>query len=1160
MNDSARRFFDDLTTIEENETFSLAEKVRRQRSSLEQCCKFLTKEDGLTFSNLFGRLEYLCNKMQLSKLQKSRLHEFRIFANKVVRQKTEPDFQEYYRAIKVLARSYGLFFGVEVPDQIKTLYESRELGEESIRSYHVNPEGFRAMLLNIDTEKHELLVQPDISGEAPPVVVLYDIKGVNDELTSSVELTQPGQQLQLLGTHRNEDGKVVPGLIVLEPDYLLDVTSIAKCFQNIQGRRIRAFELFFVGRSETRKLSKAIHKGNVANLFFDELLNEQQGSAIAFRNVLMDSFRIFPLPYTSLDGIDKSYFGELEGQFVNLRRVVDSDFLKGDHRPIDRQKSNLEVSLMSPELGLQGRMDLFDETPSESGSYESKIIELKSGKLPFPSDNPSVVAEDHAAQVRMYNMMAQRVLGHNPKKIFNAVLYSAATNGGEALRYVSHFKSFEREIVNVRNQIVAWEYRFAADKEPYPWSEEFVRSLDVKKYGLNVADKRFSWFFGKFLDYKRLILQRVTPLERQYFFAFFSFVSREKILSKVGDGEYTKGLSALWNKTDLTDEDIFNELRNLTIKENNADCEDACITLQRPSDGNKFINFRRGDICVLYPHVKDKFLATQHRVLKCSIQSLSNDEVTVRLRQKQSSLNYFNGFNSWVLEHDSLDNNFEQMHAGLFEFLKLPEARRQLLLGLTPPQCSGGEIKEFVAEDADYLEESRQEQNRVLSEAWNAKDYYLLVGPPGTGKTNLFLKRYVEELIHETSLNVLLVSYTNRAVDEMCSSVRGIVNHRMVRIGSSLGCDRLHEDLLLDRKIKPLNNRKEIRQLIEETRLFAGTLSSVLSKNELFELKKFDIVIVDEASQILEPNIIHLLGRVKKFVLIGDERQLPAVVMQSPGESKVEDNRLNDIGLFDRRNSYFERLLYLCKRNNLESAWGELTFQGRMHPDLSGFANKFFYNHKLKTAALPHQTGQLVSENFSSEHELTCMLAYKRMVFIPSTFSARDISEKHNPLEAALISKVLGKLVDIHGFTSDEEIVGKVGIITPYRNQIAAIREQLERDGFSCFDTIQIDTVERYQGSQKDFILVSFCMNRPSQLDFLIQSRVQIEDKSDGGELVPIVVDRKLNVTLTRARKQMILTGNEAVLGYDSIYGPLIEDIQKNGGYYQKGARAIVDS
>ncbi|PWD98092.1 AAA domain-containing protein [Marinilabilia rubra] len=1159
MIDPARRFFDDLISIETKADFSVPEKVKRQRISLEQCCRHLTKEDGLTFSNLFGRLEYVCQKLQIGDDLKGKLHEFRIFANSVIKNRKEPNKGQYYWGLKVLARSYGQFFGVEIPADLKAHYENREIAEKKKKHYHVNPEGFRGMLLKIDAEQKELLVQPDVQGDAAPVVVVYNVKGINDELTASVELMQPGQQLQLLETHRNEDGKVVPGLIVLEPDYLLDVTSIARCFNNIKGKNIRAFELFFIARSEVRKLSKAIHKGNVANMFFDELLNEQPGKKKEFKNVLMDSFKSFPLPYTSLDGIDKSYFNELETQFANLRRVVDNEFRKGDHHPIDRAKSNLEVSLMSPELGLQGRMDLFDESPSENTHYQSKILELKSGKLPFPYDNPSIVSEDHAAQVRMYNMLAQRVLGHHPKRIFNAVLYSAADKEGEALRYVSHFKSFEREIINVRNQIVTWEYRFASDQEPYPLSEVFVRSIDVKKYGLNPADKRFSWFFSKFFDYKKLILDKISPLEQQYFFAFSSFISREKILSKVGDGEYTKGLSALWNKTDLSDEDVFNELRDLTIKENHADNENASITLRRPKDEPRFINFRRGDICVLYPYLRDRFMATNHRVLKCSIESLSNEEVTVKLRQKQSSLDYFSGFDTWVLEHDSLDNNFEQMHNGLFEFLQLPPARRELLLGLRPPVSGNDELREFVnVKDSTYLEESRKEQNQVLSSAWNARDYYLLVGPPGTGKTNLFLRRFVKELISETDLNVLLVSYTNRAVDEMCSSVRAIVQDNMIRIGSSLGCDRSHEDLLLDRKIKNLKNRKEIRELIEDTRLFAGTLSSVLGKNELFELKKFDIAIVDEASQILEPNIINLLGRVNRFVLIGDERQLPAVVTQSPAESKVNDEKLHEIGLLDRRNSYFERMLFLCKKNNWNHAWGELTFQGRMHPDLSLFTNRFFYNNKLKSAELTHQKGKLLDRETGNDGELVNLISENRVVFIPSAFAPRDFSEKHNALEAHLISAILKEISLLHNLSDDDEIVERVGVITPFRSQIASIREQLETDGHTCFERLQIDTVERFQGGQKDFILVSFCMNRPEQLDFLAQNRVMIENLTSGG-MKPALVDRKLNVTLTRARKQIILTGNEGVLGPDEIYGKLIGDIHKSGGYFKKGARAILD-
>ena len=278
------------------------------------------------------------------------------------------------------------------------------------------------------------------------------------------------------------------------------------------------------------------------------------------------------------------------------------------------------------------------------------------------------------------------------------------------------------------------------------------------------------------------------------------------------------------------------------------------------------------------------------------------------------------------------------------------------------------------------------------------------------------------------------------------------------------------------------------------------------------------------------------------------------MVTQSPQESKVSDEALQEIGLYDRRNSYFERLLYLCKKNGWNYAWGELTFQGRMHPDLAVVPNRLFYGKKLRMAALAHQTEELVAHELPADGEVLTMLGRQRLVFIPSAFSVNEISAKSNSLEARVISKNLALLARLHNLT-EPEMVEKTGIITPYRNQIACIREQLENDGFHSFDKFQIDTVERFQGSQKDFILVSFCIDKPSQLDFLAQSRVFIENGDH-----PELIDRKLNVTLTRARKQLIMTGNEAVLGGDEIYGRLIEDIRDKGGYFRKGARSMIHS
>jgi superfamily I DNA and/or RNA helicase len=99
-----------------------------------------------------------------------------------------------------------------------------------------------------------------------------------------------------------------------------------------------------------------------------------------------------------------------------------------------------------------------------------------------------------------------------------------------------------------------------------------------------------------------------------------------------------------------------------------------------------------------------------------------------------------------------------------------------------------------------------------------------------------------------------------------------------------------------------------------------------------------------------------------------------------------------------------------------------------------------------------------------------------------------------------------------------------LGIIVTYRHQIAAIREFLP--------DITIDTVERYQGSQREVIIYDVGVSRQYQLDFLTASTFT----DDEGQ----VVDRKLNVAMTRARKQLIMTGNTALLQRNKIFSELI--------------------
>ena len=142
-----------------------------------------------------------------------------------------------------------------------------------------------------------------------------------------------------------------------------------------------------------------------------------------------------------------------------------------------------------------------------------------------------------------------------------------------------------------------------------------------------------------------------------------------------------------------------------------------------------------------------------------------------------------------------------------------------------------------------------------------------------------------------------------------------------------------------------------------------------------------------------------------------------------------------------------------------------------------------------------------------------------------------------NTEEARIVADLVRRLYRQMDTTFDAQ--KSIGIIVPYRNQIAMIRKELEQLRLPAIDKISIDTVERYQGSQRDVIIYSFTIQNRFQLEFLTANTF-VEDGKP--------IDRKLNVAITRARKQLILTGNEATLRQNFLFSKLIDYIEKKGG------------
>ena len=175
--------------------------------------------------------------------------------------------------------------------------------------------------------------------------------------------------------------------------------------------------------------------------------------------------------------------------------------------------------------------------------------------------------------------------------------------------------------------------------------------------------------------------------------------------------------------------------------------------------------------------------------------------------------------------------------------------------------------------------------------------------------------------------------------------------------------------------------------------------------------------------------------------------------------------------------------------------------QGRMHPFVARLANEAFYHNRLGAVGLAHQLEETNS--------------YERTIFLSSKAEPISGQIKINHNEAEMVAKLAAEVYhreqQAEGFSS----MHTLGVITPYRSQIALIRKEIAKLGIDALNEIAIDTVERYQGSERDVIIYSFCVNSPHQLKYLPNLTM------DEG----VVVDRKLNVALTRARRQLIILG-----------------------------------
>ncbi len=886
--------------------------------------------------------------------------------------------------------------------------------------------------------------------------------------------------------------------LVLLPDYLIDVTHVAGCF----NERMPLPQKQLVSQFLYRPPGFYTLLGNTVNQFLDELIVHPD---LDFKSLAIEAFQQNPIAFSLLTEQEAQKLIEnARLHFSTLRELSIRHF---DQKIKHPQQCLLEPSFYSVAYGIQGRLDVFYRNPEDQ---KQLIIELKSGKVYKP--NAHGINSEHHAQIALYYLLIQSVFG-DALPIEAMLLYSAYP--GQSLRAAPFLNELRHDLIYLRNALIVLQLHLAFRKpeEPFLFDQlqesHFAHAEPFTKRDSDVLLRHY---------------RALSPLEQDYFKEYTGFVAREQYIAKLGRSQiqYTEGLASLWLLDEHEKEKQFMILSGLKIASyEHPERDYPVLHLESPKSASQMANFRIGDTLVLY--LSPSVLSEQ--IFKGSLIDIQSNRYTIRLRTRQFPKELLSPSYQWSLEHDYLDRSFLYQFQSLFEMAATEPSRRALLLGQRPPE-------QFQAQQTELHPETPSHLRPVLQKILDAKEYFLVWGPPGSGKTSMVIRFLVEALVKNSGEDILLLAYTNRAVDEICEVLEFLGTDPVfdyIRIGSRFAVHEKFRKHLLEERTRPLKRRQDITTLLGSVKIYTATVASIQGKKELFSMKAFDTVIIDEASQILESQIMGLLCLFKRFVLIGDHMQLPAVSAQTELESKVQSKALQNIGIKSLSMSYFERLFGQCQKNEWNHAYEMLHYQGRMHYEIMQYPAQAFYQGKLYILpdnALPRQQLSYQSYFPVRINPLEDQLASHRNIFIPCSKSESGWGQKTNQSEAKIIVWLVERLYGLYvrnQKTWDESVLG---IITPFRAQIVHIQHALQKSPVHHIP-ITVDTAERYQGGARQIILLSTVITDENQLN-------QISSINEDGS------DRKLNVALTRAKEQIILIGDPSALNESPHYRALI--------------------
>ena len=956
---------------------------------------------------------------------------------------------------------------------------------------------------NVDNPYGAETIAAKLAGEDGETIAVHIDRSVNLPMFNAVERLQerlpespPAASFYNLAS-QNPDRMIFAAAkdsyAVIEPFHLVDVTDLSRgafC-QRASLHRIAGTDADF---------NEPMMRGQIVHLLFAEyLLNDQTDFEKAWARHRPDWNLHLAYLFENEERID-AFKQEIQRHFENLKQALREEPL------LYSPRRHVESMRWSAELGLSGRVDAF--FLAEGG--RAAAYDLKTGRVRSSSDLIQLQAYAAILNEEMKPVNDEQ----RETASLRARLISSADGNAQTISPAPKAKIVSERNRTARLKETLMQPRRAED--PLPADYPFFRYNHSKcshcanhyRYLYSACEKTTA-LFGERTD---LEPKPLTPLERDYFWhgVRVSLIEeeamRKRYLLPLLNAVYTPG-----NETLIETPRGERRIEQASI----AKREDSRIEFEFPPSMNEFnigddAVIHRGDLRRWHETMRGTVVDAGVGTLALEIHAAKTNRGAVNLPQ-----------HGWTIDRFPQFYRSDMVRRALHAFVSSNnEPMKELVLKGRMPKAQG----ELFSASNEPLrlpmgEKLNAQQRKALLSGLDENGFLSITGPPGTGKT-MTIHAIIDAYIQHNA-TVLAAAVTNNAIDNILErwidaseelkpffrfGTRSAMIDKFQALLNEKGADG--RKYFAQDAGKAFDDIALLRKQIQDAPLILGTAHSILESPWIVRGGRaeppFDLVIVDEATQMQEPLAAALLTLGKKAILVGDEEQLGPISLSAFDPERADmPQTLQEIGVAGLDKSLFERLNALFRKREEEEGMVFLSRQYRMHPAISQWASEQFYGGKLETAdeakeripelenAAKQPGWDILARILDPEHPF---------VFLDIDDGSGESGSlpNMNPAEAEIAALLTRAL---HTLGMDD-----VGCITPYRHQHTLLRQKLDEMNLNA----ECGTVDAFQGREKTVIILSTA--RRDRLTAFLAER------------------RRLNVSVTRARRKCVILGSAAVL------------------------------